>query len=321
MTVLRNIGELSALPGPIALAIGVFDGVHLGHQEVIRAAMDFSEKHGGTAVVMTFDPHPMRVLRPEAAPRLLCSTRHKLRMLEKLGVTHVLVSPFTNETAQTTAQEFIGALVRSCRPLGFVSVGYTWSFGKNRQGNINQLMELGEAHGFGVYGVPAVQLDGEVVSSTLIREAVRAGDFAKAKRLLGRDYTVLGEVVHGKHLGKQLGFPTANVAVENEELPPSGVYAVKVQGSGFRVQENNCGVANLGLRPTVEVGATDRALEVHLLDFDGDLYGSEMEIVFIQHLREEIKFAGLDELKARIARDVEAARTILVGHRGCDARR
>jgi len=309
MTVLRNIGELSVLPGPLALAIGVFDGVHLGHREVIRGAMDYSEKHGGTAVVLTFDPHPLRVLRPEAAPRLLCSTRHKLRILEQLGVTHALVAPFNEETARTSAREFVTMLVRSCRPLGFVSVGYTWTFGRNREGNIHQLMELGEAHNFGVYGVPAVHVDGEVVSSTLTREAVRAGDFAKAGRLLGRDYAVLGKVVHGKHLGGKLGFPTANVAVENEELPPNGVYAVVVHGSRFAAQGMR-GVANLGLRPTVDTGATERALEVHLLDFSGDLYGSEMEITFVSRLREEKKFSGLDELKAQIARDVEAARDI-----------
>jgi riboflavin kinase/FMN adenylyltransferase len=313
MTILQQIEDLSGLPGPIALAIGVFDGVHLGHQEVIRSAMNFSEKHGGTAVVLTFDPHPLRVLRPEAAPRLLCSTRHKLRILQQLGVAHALVATFDSEMAGTTAREFVGRLVESCRPLGFVSVGYTWSFGKNREGNIHQLMELGEKNGFGVYGVPAVHVDGLMVSSTLIREAVRMGNFVNATRLLGRDYTVLGRIIHGKHLGKQLGFPTANVAVENEELPPNGVYAVEVEvktdGQGQPSMAR--GVANLGLRPTVESGAVDRSLEVHLLDYEGDLYGGELEISFLQFLREEKKFAGLEELKAQIARDVAAARELL----------
>jgi riboflavin kinase / FMN adenylyltransferase len=317
MTSLSSIPQLSSLPGPVALAIGVFDGVHLGHQEVIRDALDFSEKHGGSAVVMTFDPHPMKVLRPEAAPRLLCSTRHKLRILEQLGVPHTLVVPFDEEMAKTSAAKFVDSLVSACRPLGYISVGYTWAFGKGREGNIHQLMELGEANGFGVYGVPAVQVDGQVVSSTLIREAVRTGDFAQARKLLGRDYTVLGKVVKGKQLGRQLGFPTANVAVENEELPPSGVYAVKVQSSGFRVQGSAPslsrgweGVANLGLRPTVDANAGERSLEVHLLDFEGDLYGSEMEVAFVKLLRDEKKFAGLEELKAQIARDVEAARRL-----------
>ncbi len=179
-------------------------------------------------------------------------------------------------------------------------------------------MELGESHDFAVYGVPAVQMDGQVVSSTLIRQAVRVGDFSKAQRFLGRDYSVFGNVVQGQQLGRQLGFPTANLAVENEELPPNGVYAVRVGGSlpsllksydsGQAASNTLLGVANLGLRPTVNTGVTERTLEVHLLDFDGDLYGKEMEVSFIKMLRAEQKFASLDELKAQIARDVELAR-------------
>jgi riboflavin kinase/FMN adenylyltransferase len=310
MITLSSISELSGLKGPVALAIGVFDGVHLGHQEVIRDALDFSEKHGGTAVVMTFDPHPIKVLRPEAAPRLLCSSRHKLRILEKLGVSHTVVVTFDQAMAQTSAEQFVEALVTECHPLGFISVGYTWAFGKGRSGNIHRLMELGEIHGFGVYGVPAVQVNGETVSSTLIREAVREGNFERAKKFLGRDYTVLGNVVKGKQLGRQLGFHTANVSVENEELPPSGVYAVTVQSSGFGVQGRK-GVANLGFRPTVDPAATERALEVHLLDYEGDLYGSELEVAFVRQLREERKFSGLEELKLQIANDVAEARGIL----------
>lgn len=307
MTVLYNISELSRLPGPVALAIGVFDGVHLGHQRVIHAAQDFAVKQGGTAVVMTFDPHPLRVLRPEFAPRLLCSTRHKLRILEQCGVECVFVAPFDAGTAKTSAADFVGALASACKPLGFVSVGYSWTFGRNREGSIHKLMELGESHGFGVYGVPAVQVDGEVVSSTLIREAVRTGDITKAKCLLGRDYTVLGQVVRGRQLGRQMGFPTANLAVENEELPPNGVYAVSVQMDDTTPTLIK-GVANLGLRPTITSGATDRMLEVHLLDFEGDLYGKEMEVAFIKLLRPEQKFPNIEDLKAQIAKDVAMAR-------------
>lgn len=309
MHLLRSIEELSALPGPVALAIGVFDGVHLGHQEVIRDAQDFVTTHGGTAVVLTFDPHPLRVLKPESAPRLLCSTRHKMSILKRYGVDHSLVLPFTEETARQDGNSFVEALVAACRPLGFISVGYTWSFGRGRSGNIHLLMDLGQAHGFGVYGVPEVQEDGEVVSSTRIREAVRSGDFAKAKRLLGRDYTVLGDVVKGRQLGREIGFPTANVAVENEELPPNGVYAVTVHGARFPIHGWK-GVANLGVRPTLE-SQGERSLEVHLLDAEGDLYGEPLEVAFVERLREEKKFAGLEELKAQIALDVVAARRVL----------
>jgi riboflavin kinase/FMN adenylyltransferase len=313
---LTSISDLAKLPGPLALAIGVFDGVHLGHQEVIRAAMDYTEKHGGTAVVMTFDPHPLKVLRPEAAPRLLCSTRHKLRILSDLGITHTLVCPFDEDFAKLDAQQFIEALTGACDPLGFISVGYTWSFGKGRGGNIHHLMELGQLHGFGVYGVPEVKAQGSVVSSTLVREAVRGGDFTRARGLLGRDYTVMGEVVHGRHLGNQIGFPTANVAMENEELPPNGVYAVTVRwlsGGGITAPQGVLpGVANLGVRPTVE-SQGERSLEVHLLDFTGNCYGAQFEVAFIEKLRDEQKFSGLDELKVQIARDVETGRAVLAG--------
>jgi len=304
MTVLHDIAELATLRGPVALAIGVFDGVHLGHQEVICSAKDFAEKHGGTAAVMTFDPHPMRVLRPESAPRLLCSTRHKLHILEEMGLTHSLVSAFSAEMAAMNAQQFIEKLVSACQPLGYISVGYTWSFGKGREGDIHKLMELGEAHGFGVYGVPVVKIGEDVISSTLVREAVRGGDFGLARVLLGRDYTVLGDVVKGRQLGRTIGFPTANVAMENEELPPNGVYVVQARIKGRAAPVR--GVANLGYKPTV--GSDERTLEVHLLDFEGDLYGQEMEVDFLRHVRDERKFAGLDELKAQIKRDAAEAR-------------
>lgn len=299
---LNAITELRDLPGPVALAIGVFDGVHLGHQEVIRSAMDYTAKHGGTAVVMTFDPHPARLLRPELAPRLLCSTRHKLLLLERMGVTHTLVCQFTTDFAATESTAFVEKLVQSCLPLGYVSVGYSWSFGKGKNGNIHQLMEMGRTHGFGVYGVPEVREAGEVVSSTRIREAVRHGNFDQAKMLLGRDYTVLGKVVTGRQLARQFGFPTANIAMENEELPPNGVYVVEVllDGAWHR------GVANLGLRPTVD--GQQKSLEVHLLDRSGDYYGRDMEVRFIHKIRDERKFPDMDALKKQIQLDVAAAR-------------
>ncbi|CAN5765216.1 bifunctional riboflavin kinase/FAD synthetase [soil metagenome] len=314
MNVLRDMSELKTLRGPVAFAVGVFDGVHLGHQAVIQSAIDFTEKHGGTTVVLTFDPHPLRVLRPDSAPLLLCSTAHKLHILKQFGVDHVLVLPFTSETAKTDASAFIAALVSSCQPLGFISVGYTWSFGRGREGNVHQLMEMGQIHGFGVYGVPEVKIEEEVVSSTLIREAVRTGNFQKAEHMLGRPYTVMGEVVKGRQLGRQLGFPTANVAIENEELPPSGVYAVEAILEGRKYP----GVANLGRRPTIEKDG-EQILEVYLLDLDVDLYGAYLEVSFVKLLRQEQKFAGLEELKSQIARDIDTGRTVFSFRASADA--
>jgi riboflavin kinase/FMN adenylyltransferase len=303
MQVLRSIDALSALPGPLALAVGVFDGIHLGHQEVIRAAREHATQHHGTAVVVTFDPHPMQVLRPGSAPKLLCGPRHQQLILAHTGIDCLLACPFTAETAKTPAREFLQQLVNSSRPLGCISVGYTWSFGHRREGNIHLLMEMGQEHDFAVYGVPPLKIDGQVVSSTLIREAVSNGDFARAATLLGRDYTVFGTVVEGQKLGRQLGFPTANVDVENEQLPPLGVYAVEARVDTQWLP----GVANLGRRPTVAADA-DPSLEVHLLDWSGDIYGKDMEVRFTRRLRSEMKFSSLDELKAQIARDILAAK-------------
>lgn len=309
------MAELTTLQGPVAFAVGVFDGVHLGHQAVIQSALDYTEKHGGTTVVLTFDPHPIRVLCPELAPLLLCSTAHKLHTLKQFGVQHVLVLPFTSETAKIDANTFIASLVSSCHPLGFISVGYTWSFGRGREGNVHQLVQMGQVHGFGVYGVPEVKIGDEVVSSTLIREAVRTGNFQKAKRMLGRAYTVMGKVVSGRQLGRQLGFPTANIAIENEELPPLGVYAVDVKFNGVKYS----GVANLGHRPTVETHG-EPTLEVHLLDVHADLYNAELEVSFVQLLRDEKKFDDLEELKLQISRDIQSCRDVIRAQAFVDAR-
>lgn len=307
MTVFHNIHELSRLKGPIALAIGVFDGLHLGHQEVIRDAMDFSQTHGGTAVVLTFDPHPIRFLRPQQAPRLLCSSRHWMALMKRFGISHALVLPFTEEVARTTATVFVERLVQASHPLGYISVGYDWAFGKGREGNVHRLLELGQIHSFGVYGVPSVKVNDEVVSSTLIRESVRAGDLAKTKSLLGRDHSIMGEVIQGKQLGRQLGFPTANIALSELELPPNGVYAVRVRSVADDSIKAN-GVANLGYRPTVDQAATTPTLEVNLFDFSGNLYGTELEVSFLKKIRDEQKFASLEQLKAQILADVAVAR-------------
>jgi riboflavin kinase/FMN adenylyltransferase len=303
MQVLRSIDALSAIQGPLALAVGVFDGVHLGHQEVIKAAQEHATQHHGTAVVVTFDPHPAHVLRPSSAPKLLCGPRHQQRVLSQIGIPYLLTCPFTTETAKTPAREFIQQLVQAARPLGCISVGYTWNFGHRREGDIHLLMELGQRHDFAVYGVPPLKIDSSVVSSTLIREAVSSGDLARAALFLGRRYSVFGTVVEGRKLGRQLGFPTANVKIENEQLPPLGVYAVEARLGGEWLPA----VANLGRKPTIADNA-DPSLEVHLLDWNGDLYGKDLEVRFTRFLRPEMKFNGLDELKAQIARDIEAAR-------------
>jgi riboflavin kinase/FMN adenylyltransferase len=303
--VLSSISDLNRIPGPLILAIGVFDGVHLGHRAVIQRALNDAQAMNGHAVIVTFDPHPIRVLRPAEAPRLLTSTPHKIRLIRELGAERLLIIPFDKTFATTPPDAFIHALATACRPLREICVGHQWSFGKGRAGNLDLLKELGDALGFDEVGVHAVQVEGEIVSSTAIRRAVERGDLERAQRLLGRPFTILGTVVEGDQLGRKLGFPTANLSAHNEQFPPNGVYAVKVR----RDEEKELrGVVNIGVRPTIAHTSGERVLEVHLFDFSQDIYGEELEITFEAYLRPERKFASIDELRTQISLDVAAAR-------------
>jgi riboflavin kinase/FMN adenylyltransferase len=304
---LRAISDLATLRGPLYLAIGVFDGVHLGHRSVLHRALDDARAGDGTAVAVTFDPHPAKILRPAGAPRLLTATEHKLRLISGLGIESVLVIRFTAEFAATPPEEFVLQLHAASHPLREICVGHEWSFGRGRAGNLEMLRKLGDRLGFDEVGVPAVQIDGEIVSSTAIRAAVENGDLSRAGRLLGRDYSVLGTVIRGDKLGRSLGFPTANLSAHNEQFPPNGVYAVSAV---WRDQPLK-GVANLGVRPTIHSETGERLLEIHLFDFDRDIYDEDVEVTFVSCLRAEQKFSSLDALKAQISRDVAEARGIL----------
>jgi riboflavin kinase/FMN adenylyltransferase len=306
MNVLSQISELSTLPGPLHLAIGVFDGLHIGHQKVIQTAIDAAEKSGGTAAVMTFDPHPICIVCPDRAPRLLASLHHKIQLLESFGIEHLLVQTFDQEFSERSADNFVDQLVAAAQPLSKICVGSDWRFGQHRQGDCDFLRAKGALHGFTVDGIEPVHCDQhEVISSTRIRAAIQTRDFATAKRLLGREYTVLGKVIQGRQLGRTIGFPTANLKVFNEELPPKGVYAVEAKMPDGTLQR---GVANLGVRPTIEGTEARLLLEVHLFDFSQDIYDLEIEIFFRKFLREEKKFESLDALKAQIAQDAAAAK-------------
>ncbi|MEY2481649.1 MAG: riboflavin kinase / adenylyltransferase [Verrucomicrobiota bacterium] len=305
MKVLRSISDLSDLPGPLFLAIGVFDGVHLGHQAVISTSAKHAKEAGGTPVVVTFDPHPAKVLRPQDAPHLLTATQHKIALIRDLGVAHLLVLHFDREFAATRPDDFVAQLAANSNPLREICVGHEWSFGKNRAGNLDLLKRLGSTLHFDVVGVPAVMLNGEVVSSTAIRRAVADGDLTKATQMLGREYTILGTVKAGEKLGRKLGFPTANLSAHSEQFPPNGVYVTEARLAGALYR----GVANLGYRPTVSDGKPERLLELHLFDLNKDIYGEEVEVRFLRYLRPEQKFENLEALKTQIARDVEEARS------------
>jgi riboflavin kinase / FMN adenylyltransferase len=306
METLRSISELSKLPGPIFLAIGVFDGVHLGHQAVISTSTQHACAANGTPVVVTFDPHPEKILRPAAAPHLLTATRHKIALIRNLGVGHLLIITFDKQFAATEPEDFVQELAKHSEPLREICVGHEWSFGKNRRGNLELLKKLGAQSGFDVVGIPPVTVNGELVSSTTIRRAVEAGDLAKAAAMLGREYTVLGTVVRGDDLGRKIGFPTANLSAHNEQFPPNGVYLAEANLGGVVYR----GVVNLGYRPTVSRGKSERTLEIHLLDFERDLYGKDLEVRFLRYLRPEKKFESVEALVRQIDLDVKQAREL-----------
>jgi len=306
MEILRSIPELERLRGPLFLAIGVFDGVHRGHQAVISTSADHAAASNGTPVVVTFDPHPEKVLRPQAAPHLLSATEHKIALIRALGVEHLLVITFDKQFAATEPEDFVQKLVIHSKPLQEICVGHEWSFGKNRRGNLDLLKKLGAKFNFDVVGIPPVKINGAVVSSTAIREAIEKGDLAKAAEMLGREYTILGTVTRGDNLGKKIGFPTANLSAHSEQFPPNGVYVAeaRIDGELYR------GVINLGIRPTVSIGKSERVLEIHLFDFNRDIYGHDVEVRFLKFLRSEKKFQDLDTLVQQIRQDVEQARQL-----------
>lgn len=303
---MHSIAELASLRGPVVLALGVFDGLHLGHQEVLAQAQALARRIGGTAVASTFHPHPRRLLHPEGAPLLLTSLPHFEVLLQRAGMEHLLVIPFSKEFAASEPMDFITALAMAATRLGGIVTGTDFCFGRARSGNAAMLAEAGAAIGFDTVAVPPVLVDGERVSSTMVRQAVQAGDFALAARLLGRPHTVLGTVVKGRQLGRTLGFPTANLHVHNEQLPPLGVYAARAEMDGMKYPA----VANLGRRPTIEADGQP-LLEVHLFDFTGDIYDRQLEVRFCKFLRAEMAFPGLDALRAQIAIDADTARAVL----------
>lgn len=304
--VIRNPNELETGGRKVCLAIGVFDGVHLGHQQVIRQTISDAQQHGAFAVAVTFDRHPNSIVAPERAPGLIYSLPQKLRNIAALGVDATLLIEFTTEFSRQPAEEFARSLGRGFGGIHSICVGSAFTFGHKRAGNVDLLRELGRELRFTVHGLAAVALDGKTVSSTRIRECIREGHLDDASQMLGRAYSVAGKVTEGDRIGRTLGAPTANVEITGLSLPPNGVYAARVNVA------KGCfnAAVNLGVRPTVSSPTPQRRLEAHLLDFDGDLYGHEIEVIFSDKLRDEKRFASLDELKQQIAADVAAAREL-----------
>lgn len=300
MKVFHAIDQLLEIPQPTCVAIGVFDGVHRGHQALIRAVQAHAKQHNAIDVIVTFEPHPLKILRPETAPKLLTSTRHKLKIFESLNVTHTLIIPFTLEFSQIPPENFIQQFVQSTKNLKLIGIGHRWEFGFRRSGNSALLEKLGQKYHFSVLELPPVTEDNDTISSTRIRQAVRDGNLEQASLLLGRPFSLFGKIVHGEKLGKKLNFPTANLDFEGEKLPPHGVYAGFCHLNGQTYQA----AINIGTRPTVSHSLRSQ-VEAHLLDFTGDLYDEEIELFLTKKIREEKKFLALDDLKEQIQKDIK----------------
>lgn len=306
MPILTAATELRARPRKVCVAIGVFDGVHLGHQQVIRQTLGDARQHEGVPVVITFDRHPNAVVAPDRVPPMLHSLPQKLRAIESLSVANTLLIRFDRAFSEQTGEQFIRSLALDFGHLHSVCVGSEFTFGHKRSGNVALLKQLGAELKFIVHGLAAVSLDGEPVSSTRIREAVRTGDLDSASQMLGREYSIAGSVIRGDQLGRKLGFPTANLDVAGLILPPNGVYAVHARVAG----REHRGALNLGLRPTLASPTPRLQCEVHLLDFAEEIYGAELELTFATKLRDEQKFANVEALQSQITRDLAAARSL-----------
>jgi riboflavin kinase/FMN adenylyltransferase len=307
MKLSRNVAGPCLAPNGSVIAIGAFDGIHRGHQALLLQVRERAKALGGKPIVVSFEPLPRAYFSPEPLARL-SSVREKLRGFAAAGMSDTLLLRFNAELAAMSAEDFVRQVIVDRLAAREVWVGNDFRFGHKREGDVALLASLGEQLGFSACMMPAVQLDGARVSASRVRMLLAAGEFAGAEPLLGRPFEIDGKVEYGNQLGRTLGYPTANIHLQQRVSPVHGIFAVRV-GLG----EGECswpGVASLGVRPTVNQ-VIEPLLEVHLFDFDGDLYGQRMSVEFVGKLRDEMKFDGLDPLKAQMDHDARMARELL----------
>ena len=307
MEVIRHIESYRRFPRPI-VSLGNFDGVHLGHQAILTKAVSEARALQGTALVLTFHPHPLSVLRPNSPLPLILSLREKLLLFRRLEIHGVILQRFSQTFSQLTAEEFVRRYLVDIIGIEKVIVGHNVSFGHRRSGNAEMLVQLGEKFGFAVDVIGPVVIDGREVSSTAVRTLLGTGNMHEVTRLLGRPYGVSGRVEKGFQRGRTIGFPTANLRPRTDLLLPNGVYAVTVD---LDEKISIPGVANVGMNPTF--GNNRRTIEAHLFDFSADLYGQRLRINFFEHIREERKFPSVPELVRQIQEDADRARALLTG--------
>ena len=303
MTITHSPTDLRSASARFCLAIGFFDGVHLGHQQIIKQTIADARQHEALAVVITFDRHPNTVVAPARVPPLIYSLPQKLRGIEATGAGAVILLHFDEPFSRQSGEVFIRSLARDLGQIQSLCVGANFFFGHKRSGNVALLKTLGREMHFTVHGLAAVSLDSQAVSSTRIRETIARGGLDDAGQMLGRSYSIAGTVIRGDQLGHQLGFPTANLDITGLVLPQHGVYAVHATTAGKRYRA----VLNIGTRPTLNDPKPQTRVEAHLLDFEGDLYDRELELTFLAKLRDEQKFASLADLQSQISRDIQKA--------------
>lgn len=307
MLIFRGISAEADIP--VALTIGNFDGIHLGHQAMLKRLTQVARRLGLPSCVLTFEPHPREFFTPQQAPARLTSLREKLELFGRFGVERVHVARFNQRFAQTGAEDFIVHVLQQGLKARWILVGGDFRFGAKRTGDFAMLREAGARCGFEVEAMPEVTVNGVRVSSTAVRAALADGDLDLARQFLGRPYSISGRVVHGDKTGRKLGYPTANIQMKHNLPPLAGVYAVEVAGLG---ETSLPGAASLGVRPTVKADGKP-TLEVHLFDFDEEIYGRHVRVDFLHKLRDEMKFPDFQALQAAIAADINHAKNYFAG--------
>jgi riboflavin kinase/FMN adenylyltransferase len=302
MQIFRRHDEVRPRPAATAMTLGNFDGVHLGHQRLFARVRECARERGGQSVVFTFRPHPVKVLAPDLAPPLITPYEEKLRQIERCGIDVAVEEPFTPELSRVSPREFVDRFLVDALATRDVVVGYDFTFGRDRAGNVDMLRSLGRELGFEVHVEPPFAVGGIVASSTKVREFILEGRVRGAAIILGRDFALAGTVVAGQGRGRSIGFPTANLQTEHELIPKPGVYVC----AAALGENRHPAVVNIGWAPTF--GARGLTVEAHLLDFSGDLYGARLTLEFRHRLRDERRFPSVEDLARQIALDVEEAR-------------
>jgi riboflavin kinase / FMN adenylyltransferase len=307
MKIIHHFDTLPTDNRPVFCAIGMFDGVHLGHQSVLNHVIAQAKRYDGISVALTFKDHPADLLTPDRSPTLIYPSSFKQTLFESQGVDLAWIVPFDRKLSQLSAEEFVEKIRLYCANLSCICVGSNFSFGHQRKGNVELLKQCGERDGFNAEGKPAYSYEAEPVSSTRIRDLIKSGNIDLASKLIGRPYQLLGQVVRGDGVGRQLGFPTANLDSQRLALPPLGVYAITCDVNG----ERRPGVLNIGKRPTLNQPKPMLQIEAHFWGIEVDLYGNNLALEIKGKIRNESRFPNLDALKNQIHKDIETAKGML----------